>query len=102
MSKSLLRVGGIIAVLSIAACAPVDMGISNIDQSEPSVSVTGITNMFQKTLDWEMGQTKATKQCKEFGYAKADPLEFLDRRCQVVGQFGCDSEAVTQKYICRK
>lgn len=101
MSKSMSLVTFAFAGLFIVSCAPVNMGISNIDKSEPSVSVTGVTNIFQKTLNWEMGRKKATRQCQEFGYKTAEPLEFLQRRCQVRSQFGCDSEAITQKYICK-
>ena len=99
-TKSLLVVA--ISSAALFACGPITPGISDIDRSQPSVSVTGITNSLQKTIDWEAGRKKAAAQCREFGYNKAEPLDFLQRRCVSTGQFGCDREEVTQKFICRK
>jgi hypothetical protein len=98
--KSLVMVAISSAVLF--ACGPINPGISDIDRSQPSVSVTGITNALQKTIDWEAGRKKATKQCLEFGYNKAEALDFGTRRCTKTGQFGCEREEITRKYICRK
>ena len=99
-TKSLIVVA--ISSAALFACGPITPGISDIDRSQPSVSITGITNAFQKTIDWEAGRKKAAKRCQEFGYNKAEALDFVKRRCTRTGQFGCDSEEVTQKFICRK
>ena len=99
-TKSLIVVA--ISSAALFACAPITPGISDIDKSQPSVSITGITNMFQKKIDWEAAGDIAAQQCRKFGYNKADSLDFLKRRCAKVGQFACDREEITQKYICRK
>lgn len=96
MSKSLLRVGGIIAVLSIAACGTAIPGISDIDKSQPSVTLTALTDNFNPTVDWSKGDAKATSQCKEFEYNRADPLEIHSKQCY---ENRC---SISRKYICRK
>ena len=89
----------LVAVLfcfSTAACVSVAPGISDVDKSQPSVSISGYQGTFSK-VNWEIGQQKALEQCKEFGYNRADALEF--QRKSGCGQYGC---TITRKFICRK
>lgn len=82
--------------LAISACVTVVPGISDIDKSQPSVSISGFEGTFS-LVDWDAGQRKAQEQCKEFGYTRADPLEFQKK--SGCGQYGC---TITRKFICRK
>ena len=78
----------------LVACTTVTPGIVDIDKSQPSVTL-GVQSDGFRIIDWEAAKTKATTQCIEFGYIKADPLEMARVTC---GGGGCLHE---QKYICR-
>ena len=79
----------------LVACSTVVPGIVDIDKSQPSVTLgVHYTEGFD-TVDWPTALQKATTQCVEFGYKKADPLELARVSCI---QGSCTAE---QKYICR-
>jgi len=103
MSKFTQFFLAVILTFTVSACGTVIPGVSDIDKSQLSVTLAAVTNMFQPFVDWESGKKKALRQCAEFGYPSARPLEFSSQQCRQADQFGnCTSKQIEQKFICTK
>ncbi len=96
--------------LFIAGCGQTLIpGIVDIDKSQPSVTMGVQKGEFQ-SIDWNAAQAKANKQCQEFGYWLAEPLEATRQSCadssyyagQYGGYGGCTVFQIERKYICKE
>ena len=92
-----------ISAVTLIGCrsTPAEWGSSGGSKADGTVKMSVQTGMFQDANpDKAKVNAEAVKRCKNWGYTKAIPFDFVSSKCTYRTDYGCASTVKTQEYQC--
>ena len=100
MKKTILMIGILTALTGCAVKK--SYGTRGGSKADGTVKMSYTYGGFEvPTVDESQALESAIRRCKGWGYSGAESFDFVDKKCQSMGQYGCDRWLVTKEFQCK-